>query len=133
MTVSDVLFDTWAWWEVLHGTPRGAALWKKYGRPSSVRIHSSLLTLAELSVKLTREGRRTRVAGALSVVESSSRVHAVSRSHAERAGPLLAALRARCPDAGLVDALILACAQELGSILISGDAAYSGFRNTRAD
>lgn len=128
----EVLFDTWAWWEVLHETPKGRQLWKRYGGHLPIRIRTSVLTLAELLAKLVEVGYPRPPEEALAFVETRTRVEPVSEEQARKAGPLRRELRLKSPKAGLVDALILAAAQGAGLALISGDRAYVGRADVRA-
>ena len=125
MTASNVVFDTWAWWEVFGATPAGRRLARKYVENPRVRIHTSILGLAELSAKFLAEGQPSRTAGAFNHVESRGRVIPITRAVAEAAGPLRAHLRRTDRDASLVDALVLAAARDLGYVLVSADPAFA--------
>lgn len=127
MTGSDVFFDTWAWWEVLHETKTGHRLWRTY----ATRVHTSVLTLSELSSKLGRMGHTHRAAKVLEHVAAESTIHPVTADDARAAGPLHVELRTRDPDAGLLDALILAGARQRNLPLISADAAFGGLEDVR--
>lgn len=126
MTGSDVLLDTWAWWEMLFATEVGARLRRRYlGRPN-VRVHSSVLALAEIGAKLAASGEADRIAAMSASLKSLSRFHDVSPEIAQAAGPIRAELRRRDPNASLVDALVLCTARRLGARLVSSDRAFKG-------
>jgi predicted nucleic acid-binding protein len=131
LTDTDVLFDTWAWVEVLEGGPRGEALWARYGSSPTVRIHTSAITLAELGARLVGRGDDAASANALSHVEGRSRIHALTAEVARASGPLRATLRKTSRNAGLADAMILATARNLGIPLISGDPAFAAQPDVR--
>ncbi|HLE46879.1 MAG TPA: PIN domain-containing protein [Candidatus Thermoplasmatota archaeon] len=126
MTGSDVFFDSWAWWEVLAGTKKGRSLWAKYASAGGGRIHSSVLTIAEIASKLARTGHPANIEAMVGVVEGESSLHQVTIAHARAAGALHVDLRRRAPEASLADALILAAARSEGLTLVSGDAAFHG-------
>jgi predicted nucleic acid-binding protein len=122
----DVLFDTWAWWEYLGGTPTGKRLARRYVSRPGLRLHTSILSLAEISAKLASAGQSVRTRAVLSRIEARSHVHAVPRDVVEGSGAVRAALRRRDPAASVLDALILATARHVGATLISADPAFAG-------
>jgi predicted nucleic acid-binding protein len=126
MTANPVAFDTWAWWEVLHATPTGEKLAKKYLEAPGVRVVTADLALVELSAKLAREGRADEIHRALAAVEAASEVVPISLSAAEASGPLLVELRKVNREASLADAVMLAVARGEGARLISGDQCFAG-------
>lgn len=126
MTASEVFFDSWAWWEVLHETPKGKALSTKYGPGSSYRVHTSVLSVAELGSKLLRRGDDTRARRMVTMIEGDSQLHPVNQVDAQSAARLHPELKKKHDRAGIADALILCAAQRLGHILISGDRAFQG-------
>lgn len=126
MTASDVLFDTWAWWELFGGTPLGRRLRKRYLRARAVSVHTSAITCGELTAKLVRLGQESRVQEVMATLRMRSRLHDVTPEIAEEAGRLRAVLRRAEPDAGLADAIILATARSIGALVISDDSAFTG-------
>lgn len=126
MTVSEVFFDSWAWWEVLHDTPKGMALSTKYGPGSGCRVHTSVLSVAELGSKLLRQGDEKRARRMVTMIEGDSQLHPVNLADAQAAARLHPELKKRHDRAGIADALILCAAQRLGHILVSGDRAFQG-------
>lgn len=126
MTASEVLFDTWAWCEVLWDTPVGRRLRKRYFDRQGVRVHTSVLSLTEIGVKLTRLGSADRIGGVFASIQASSTLQPVDHSIAESAVAIREELRRRSPDAGTIDALLLATSRSLGARLVSGDRAFSG-------
>lgn len=118
------MFDTWAWWEVLHATPVGVRLAKRYLEEPSVRLLTVDLAIAEISAKLWRAGRGGEVASALAAVEAASEVVPITAVAAAVAGRLLTDLRAAEHQASLADAVMLAVARQHGAKLVSRDPCF---------
>lgn len=121
-----VVFDTWAWWEVLHASPIGVKLARRYLEASHVRVLTADLALVEISAKLARDRRTTEIEPALAAVFGASEVVPISKGAATMAGPLLDELRRIDRNASLADAVMLAVAREEGAILVSGDPCFRG-------
>lgn len=126
MTASDVLFDTWAWWEVLFATPTGARLAQRYIDDPAVRVHTSAITFGELAAKFDVIGASHKTDSAATALHAHSDVHDLSADLALAAGRLRQALRKNSPDASLGDAIVLATARSLGAFLVSGDSDFKG-------
>ncbi|MBI2078896.1 MAG: PIN domain-containing protein [Euryarchaeota archaeon] len=118
----DVFFDTWAWWEIIANTARGRRLQARYVARGDVRVHTSVLTLAEIAAKFGEAD--VRGPKALALIEARARVHPVGRDLAIAGGFLRSQLRVGNQHAGIVDAMILASARHAGAVLISGDPAF---------
>lgn len=132
VTESEVAFDTWAWWEFLFGTPRGARLRRKFlARPQS-RVHCSALSLGELAAKIYAAGWTSRVDRVLARVRARAIVHDVTPQLAAEGARLKVQLRAAHRNVGLIDGIILATARQAGARLISGDPAFGGQPDVRA-
>jgi predicted nucleic acid-binding protein len=123
---SDFLFDTWAWWEYLVGTDVGTSLRDRYVLNKRFRIHTSAITLGELSAKLTSDGAPERVAPACGAIRRLSHIWDVNSDIAQEAGPAREELRRTSNTAGLADALILVTSRRAGARLVSGDSAFAG-------
>jgi predicted nucleic acid-binding protein len=124
VTEYDLLFDTWAWWEYLHGTPSGNSLRQSYLEGSRFRIHTSAITLAELSARLHADNAVERIAWACGAVRRMSHVWDVTADIAQEAGPSRAALRKSSSAASIADALILVTARKAGARIVSADRAF---------
>lgn len=134
MTAKVVVFDAWAWHEVLAASDTGAKLRRKYLEHPDVRILTVDITLAELSAKLARIGQARSIAEALdAVIQASHEIVPVTLAEAVPVGPVLVELRKRARDASLVDATLLCAARSREATLISGDAAFEGLREVRRD
>ena len=121
-----MVFDTWAWWEVLHATETGQKLASRYIGTAGCRVLTADLALVELSAKLARDGRQREIHHALTAVSSASEVVPVSTASAAACGPLLVELRRGHNGASLADAVMLAVARTEGARLISGDPCFAG-------
>jgi predicted nucleic acid-binding protein len=127
VTGSEVLFDTWAWWEVLEGSPAGAKLRRRYlNGDSKTKVLTSTITLAELSARLSAAGHEEVIESAIISLRNFSTVIDVTADLAVRAGPLRTALRKRDRSASLADALVLVTARDRGATVISADTALVG-------
>jgi predicted nucleic acid-binding protein len=124
-----VVFDTWAWWEVLHATMIGERLARKYIENPGVRLVTPDIALVELSAKLARDGRTDEIGAALSAVESTGEVVIISPDAAAACGPLLVELRRKHKAASLADAVMLAVARCENAILVSGDPCFEGLED----
>lgn len=131
LPATNVFFDTWAWWEFLGGTAAGRGLARKYVSRPDVRVHTSILTLAEVSAKLASRGQASRTQRNFAQIERHSSVHPIPREVLEGVGALRAQLRRSDPDAGIIEALVLAMARHVGAILISGDSAFKQQKDVR--
>lgn len=128
MTGSEFFFDTWAWVEILNGTRAGRRA-RSLLRKAGGRVSTSVLTIAEVAAKYAPLSSAAAVDRAVATVASRSRIQPVTETQARRAGPLRAELRRVKPGAGLVDALILAAAEQIGAKLVTGNGAFAGRAN----
>jgi len=123
---SDLLFDTWAWWEYLQATPIGESLRNRFVRDGAHRIHTSSITLGEISAKLWSEGGGDRVAAACGSIRRLSHVWDVDADIAQDAGSVRADLRKTFKTASLADAIVLVTSRRAGARLVSADEAFAG-------
>lgn len=130
MTASDVVFDTWAWLEVLQGTRKGAALQGRF--LARTKVHTSAYAVAELAAKLADAGLAARAGPCLARLASAGRIVPVTEEIALQAGLLRSELRRKVADASLADAVMLATARSLGLPLVSSDSAFRGLRDVIA-
>jgi predicted nucleic acid-binding protein len=124
VTASDVVLDSWAWWEILHRTAAGRKLRRKYIGKSSTKAHTSVLALGEICARLHQMGRAERVAAVVSAVQTRSMLHDVTFDHVVRGAALRQVLRAGHPDASLADGIMLALTRQFTATLISADRAF---------
>jgi predicted nucleic acid-binding protein len=126
-----VLFDSWAWWEVLEETPAGRVLAERYLEARRVRVLTVDYTLAEVAAKLARIDRAQDIEGALDAISTADMVP-ITPEIAALAATLQVELRKETGDASVGDAVMLAAARLHGIVLISGDPCYAGQRDVRA-
>jgi predicted nucleic acid-binding protein len=126
VTASRVLFDTWAWWEVLQGSPDGARLQRRYLNVAGIQVLTSAISLGELSAKLASQGQEESIPITVSSIRQASTVVDLTGDLAVGAGILRSRLRKRAKSASLADAIVLATARQHGARVISIDAAFAG-------
>ena len=122
---SDLLFDTWAWWEYLRATSTGKSLRNRYLRSGAYRVHTSVITLAELSAKLWSEGHGDRASAACGSIRRLSHIWEIDADIAQDAGPARTELRKSLETASLADAIIVVTSRRAGARLVSGDPAFA--------
>jgi len=132
LTSESVVFDSWAWWEVVRSSALGDRLARRYLERTEAKVMTVDYTLAEIAAKLVVLGLGDQIASSLSVIERGSDVLSISVEVAELAASLRLELRRTDRNAGLSDAVVLATARNRGAILISGDPCYAGQRDVRA-
>ena len=121
-----VFLDTWAWWEVLHDTPTGRRLARRYVEAPDTLVYTVDVALAEVACKLARVGRGEEIGGCLETILNSSEVVPITKEIAVLAGPLLLELRGEDSDASGADAVMLAAARTHHATLVSADPCYRG-------
>ena len=132
VTVSDVVFDSWAWWEVVGATPRGVRLNRRYLRNPRTRVHTSVLAVGEIVAKLRHRGDPDRAGALVPLIQSNSVLHDVTLSQCVSGARNRVALRKEHPDASLADGIMAALATELDAVLISADGAFRKRSRTKA-
>jgi len=126
VSASDLLFDTWAWWEYLHRTKIGGSLRDRFVRSRGYRIHTSAVSFGELSARLASLGARDRIPGACGAVRRMTHVWDVTADIAQEAGIARAKLRATWASASLADGIVLVTSQRAGARIVSADRAFRG-------
>ncbi|MCI4347281.1 MAG: PIN domain-containing protein [Thermoplasmata archaeon] len=124
MAESDLLFDTWAWWEYLHGTSVGVSLRTRFLANGRFRIHTSVISLAELSARLHTDHVGDRVPVACGSIRRMSHIWDVTADLAQEVGAARARLRNSSSAASLADAIILLTARNAGARIVSADPAF---------
>ncbi len=130
MNESELLFDTWAWWEYLHRTPTGVSLRHRFVESGRHRLHTSAISLGELAARLDLEEHADRVDAACGAIRRMSRIWEVTPDIAEEGGRSRRRLRQSSPSASLADGIILATARRAGARIVSGDSAFDGVPGT---
>jgi predicted nucleic acid-binding protein len=130
VTESDLVFDTWAWWECLRETPVGSSLWDRFVRHGGYRVHTSAISFGELAARLDSEGSADRIGDVCSSIRRVSHVWDVTPDLAQDAGRQRARLRQSSSSASLADAIVLATAQRAGARIVSADPAFAAIPRT---
>jgi predicted nucleic acid-binding protein len=123
--MTEVVFDSWAWWEVLMGQTHGLRLRRRHldgGR----RVATSALAYGELAAKMAGRVPEETIQAALRQIRASGPTVDVTAELAIEGARLRAGLRRAASHASLGDGIMLATARSLGMRLVSGDAAFSG-------
>lgn len=124
MIESNLLFDTWAWWEYLFGTRVGQTLREKFLEDRRCRVHTSAITLAELSARLHADQVPDRVPAACGSIRRMSHVWEVTADIAQESGAARVTLRKSSPEASLADAIIYVTARRASARIVSADPAF---------
>ena len=83
MTEFDFLYDTWAWWEYLRETAIGASVRERCFQGRSARVHTSTLTIAEISALLQSANARDRAETACGAIWRMSHIWDVTADIAQ--------------------------------------------------
>lgn len=126
MTDSDVVLDTWAWWEVLRASEQGRSIRRRFLGRTDIRAHTSVITIGEITAKLVSMGALPRVDPILGSIRRAGPLHELTADLARAAGVLRADLRKADPSASLADGIVLATARVLGARLVSAAPAFEG-------
>ncbi|MCA1818915.1 MAG: PIN domain-containing protein [Thermoplasmatota archaeon] len=125
--MTEVLFDTWAWWEVAMGTRTGARLQARY--LAKGKVVTSAWALGEIVCKLEGRVAPEVLDTLLRRIRLAGRLVDVSPPIAVEGARLRASLRLKASHASLGDGVMLATARHIGARLVSGDAAFVGERD----
>lgn len=125
MSGSRVVLDTWAWWEILQGSSKGASLKRRYLEHEGTRVFTSSITLGEIAAKMAAEGRTGNIPLVVASVRQESEIVDVGAELAVSAGILRQDLRKTDSRASLADAIVLSTARGLEAILVSADPAFA--------
>lgn len=131
MTASDVVFDSWAWFEVLAGSPAGRRI---EAHVAAGRVVTPAYAVTEVLGKHWRGGATWQQADDIAnTMRARSRIHPLDDDIAALAAQLMVSLRQRDPHASYADAVMLATARTLGLPLISNDKAFTGCPDVRPE
>ncbi len=126
MSESDLLFDTWAWWELLHATRTGSSLARRFVRGGRYRLHTSAITFGELSSRLHADGVADRIAPVCGAIRRASHVWNLTSDLSQEAGIARQKLRETAPAASLADAIVYVTARRASARIVSADPAFRG-------
>lgn len=122
--MNKILLDSWAWVEYLRGGERGRKVRSEIER--SIGVYTHLVTVAELTSKLKREGIDPEVAWR--AVTSISKAVTPNTVDAKNVGLLHAEIKIRRPNFSLADAFVLHGARKLGARVLTGDPDFQGIK-----
>jgi len=123
---SEYLLDTYAWIEYFIGSHNGEIVKKLI---DSEKIHTSIISLAELSDKYYREGLAGEWEDRYKFIVSKSNIIQLTIEIAKNAGSRKWKLRESIEKIGLVDAIIIETAFQKGLIIVSGDPHFERLEN----
>lgn len=129
MTNDGVVFDAWAWFEVLDDSTIGKRFWKEY--VAKRRIVTPAMAVAEICRVLHRRKGATEALEFVKAARIRTRIPPMDDDIAALAGQLHQHLRAVDRDASLADAVMLATARTLGIPLISRDPCFAKCADVR--
>ncbi|MEK6975673.1 MAG: PIN domain-containing protein [Candidatus Thermoplasmatota archaeon] len=130
MKTDGVVFDAWAWFEVLDESPVGQRLWRYIHDRTVV---TPALAVAEVA-RVLHKRRGIRDADEfVKAARIRTRIQPLDDDIAALAGQLHQHLRKRDRNASLADAVMLATARTLGIPLISRDPCFKGCQDVRAE
>lgn len=123
-----VLFDTWAWVEVLRGSEAGVRISGRYLDDPSQVVWTADISLVEMAASLHRDGVDAgRIRSSVEeVVARSDLVLRTEIRDAVAAPEARALLRVQRKDASLADGLIFAMARNRGALIVTCDHAFRG-------
>ena len=123
---TEYLLDTYAWVDYFIGSDEGEIVKKLI---ESEKIHTSIISIAELSDKYYREGLTDEWEGRYKFIISKSNIIQLTMEIAKNAGPRKWKLRETIEKIGLADAIIIETVFQKGLILVSGDPHFKSLDN----
>ena len=123
---TEYLFDTWAWVEYFSGSSQGAIV---YDLLISHQIHTSIISIAELSDKYNREGLKTEWEERYKFLLLKSNILPISLDIAKISGDRKLKLRQLEKNIGLADAIIIETAIQNDLVVVTGDPHFKSLDN----
>jgi len=123
---TEYLLDTYAWIEYFIGSNEGKIVKTLI---ESEKIHTSIITIAELSDKYYRAGLTDEWGDRYKFIISKSNIIRLTLEIAKNAGPRKWKLRETIEKIGLADAIIIETAFQKGLIVVSGDPHFESLDN----
>lgn len=123
------LIDTYAWIDYLEGGKLGEKVRKEiFGNNE---IFSLMVTIAEVISKVKRKGLNVDIA--YNAMVRNSKIIEVNPEISKNAGLFHADVRKKIKNFGLVDALLLMTARDIGAKIITGDLHFHGYKEAVFD
>jgi len=123
---TEYLLDTYAWIEYFIGSNAGKIVKKLV---ESERIHTSIISIAELSDKYYREGLSDEWMDRYKFIISKSNIIQLTMEIAKNAGSRKWKLRESIADIDLADAIIIETALQKKLTIVSGDPHFENLEN----
>lgn len=124
---TEYLLDTYAWVEYFSGSEEGLVVKRLI---ESARIHTSIISIAELSDKYHREGLSDDWEDRYKFIISKSNIFQISMEIAKNAGPKKWMLKESTKEIGLADAIIVETAYQNKLTIVSGDPHFKNLENS---
>lgn len=121
------IIDTYSWIDYLEGNDAGLKI-RRLIDTFSNEIHTSVLSLAEISSFLRRKGLSEEIIdGTFKLIHNLSHIQMIDENCSKEAGLLHAKVRESVKDFGLTDAFILVTARQLNAKILTGDEHFRKF------
>jgi predicted nucleic acid-binding protein len=125
VTSPGILVDTWAWLEMMSGTPRGDRVRDIIRNSSPVSI--SVLTLYELRYRLEQIKNRDFAIMVIKQITDQTEVIPIDDKIGLLGGTLKSQQNSQKTTMGAVDCLVLATARVHNLQILTGDKHFAGF------
>jgi predicted nucleic acid-binding protein len=124
--IIEYLLDTYAWVEYFIGSDQGETVKNLI---ELERIHTSIISVAELSDKYCRDGLIDEWENRYKFITSKSNILHLTMDIAKNAGSRKLNLRKTIKKIGLADAIIIETAFQNNLRIVSGDTHFEGLDN----
>ncbi len=128
MTGSGILVDSWAWLEIMSGSPRGDRVCEVIRDNSTVCV--SVLTLYELRYRLEQIKNREGAVSIIKQITDQGEVIPIDAQVALLGGTIKIQQTSQKTPMGAVDCLILATARIHNLKVLTGDTHFNGLEET---
>lgn len=120
------LLDSFAWIEYFEGSNQGAKVEKIISDP-----HNEVLTCAVMVAEVVSKARRSKKDEdtAYMAMETLSRILEIDAELAKLAGSIHAQMKKKFKDFGMMDAFLLAAAQQTSATIVTGDPHFKSMDN----
>lgn len=125
--MTKLVVDSWAWMELLSGTPKGRTVEKEISLAEEA--YTTSVTLAEVISAIARRGRPTDPGR--EALLSNSRIMVPSAPDAVEAGILHARMKKSVHNMSLAHAFVLQSAQKLGCKVLTGDPDFKEIKEAK--
>ena len=120
------LLDSFAWIEYFEGSSHGEKVEKIVSDPDN-EVLTCAVMVAEVVSKVKRSKKDENLA--CMAMETLSRILEIDTELAKRAGSIHANMRKKFKDFGMMDAFLLAAAQQTSATIVTGDPHFKTMDN----